>query len=60
MTSLNKFILKQAANKGKITLENGVYYMIIDGKKMPIDIDAPPSFRARIIDKVLKEANWLK
>lgn len=43
---------------GKIVLENGIYYMISDGEKIPIDIDAPPKFRA-IIDEVLKEARWI-
>ena len=53
-------ISQAAANKGKITLEDGVFYMIVDGKKVPIDIDAPPSFRANIIDQVLREAIWPK
>ena len=45
--------------KDKIVLENGVYYMISDGEKIPIDINAPPQFKA-IIDEILKEASWIK
>jgi len=31
-----------------IILENGVFYLIVDNIKMPIDIDAPPQFRASL------------
>ena len=48
------------SKKDNIVLKDGVYYMVVDGKKVPIDIDAPPKFRADIIDRITKEAKWIK
>lgn len=40
------------ASKCKYVLEDGVYYMICDGKKIPVDIDASPMFRAKTSAKI--------
>ena len=45
--------------KKDYVLEDCVYYMISDGQKIPVDIDAPPKFKA-IVDNVLREARWIK
>jgi hypothetical protein len=45
----------------KYKLKDGVYYMVTDdGQEMPVDIDAPPAFKANlhseiVIASVLKE-----
>jgi len=46
------------SKKDKYVLEKDVYYMIIDGEKVPVDINASPKFKAFIIDKVVKKATW--
>ena len=43
-------------NNCKYTLEDGVYYMVCDGEKIPVDVDAPPKLKAKIIDEIMKEA----
>jgi len=32
----------------KYELIDGVYYMLCDGKRIPVDIDAPPEFKAEL------------
>lgn len=42
----------------KYILEDGIYYMECDGKKIPVDIDAPPKFKGNVmnvIDKIASE-----
>ena len=47
----------QTASKEKIVLEKGVYYMLDNGKKIPFEMDAPPSFKATIIDEIIKKSD---
>ena len=45
----------------KYKLRDGVYYMVCDnGKEVPVDIDAPPKFKADdedIIKQAIEEVN---
>ena len=45
-------------SKCKYKLKDGVYYMICNGKEMPVDIDAPPQFKAN--DKTVREQTVFK
>ena len=54
---LDKFFeqFKESSKKCDMKLENGVYYMICDGEKVPVEADIPPAFLGNC-ENLIKEA----
>ena len=50
--------LKKTSSKCKYELINGIYYMICDGKKIPVDIDAPPQFKSKINEPLIEQRDY--